>query len=91
MEAIKQYHREWDEDNLIFKDAPHHDWASDYCDALRYLAIVVTPDMPEVAHSADNALQSARLAAARASRPHVGYNLETLHADNLARQPRAMP
>jgi hypothetical protein len=90
VEAIKQYHREWDEDNLIFKDQPHHDWASDYCDALRYLAVVVSPDLPDLPHSSDNALQSARLAAARAARPHAGYNLETLHMDNLIADKRTM-
>jgi hypothetical protein len=92
VEACKQYHREWDEDLSIFKDIPVHDWASDYADALRYLAVVVSPDLalPLPSHSSDNALQSARIAAARAALPHPGYNLETLFLDNAAGQ-RTMP
>ncbi len=90
VEACKQYHREWDEDNLIYKDQPHHDWASDYCDALRYLSVVVSPDLP-IAESSDNALQSARAKLAASNKPHLGYNLETLHLDNQQRQPRTMP
>jgi hypothetical protein len=91
VEACRQYHREWDEEKLIFTDQPVHDWASDYCDALRYLAVVVSPDLQldALPSSSDNAVQSARLAA-RANRPHLGYNLETLHMDNSSSQ-RAMP
>lgn len=91
VEAAKQYHREWDEDNMIFKDIPVHDWSSDYMDALRYLAIVVSPDLSIPTLSSDNVLQSARLAAARALTPHVGYNLETLHTDNARSDKRTMP
>ena len=32
IEALKGYHREWDEDHLMFKDIPVHDWTSDYAD-----------------------------------------------------------
>ena len=38
LDAIRQYRREWDEKRQAFKDAPLHDWTSDYADALRYLA-----------------------------------------------------
>jgi len=92
VEACKQYHREWDEDKLIFSDQPVHDWASDYCDALRYLAVVVSPDLALPTYSSDNDLQSARAKAILQAqyKPHLGYNLETLHSDNAARTPRIM-
>lgn len=32
-EALKQYHREWDENRQIFKNTPCHDWSSDGADA----------------------------------------------------------
>lgn len=38
-DAIKQYRREWDEKLQKFKDMPLHDWASDFADGLRYLAM----------------------------------------------------
>jgi len=40
VEALKSYRREWDEDNLCFKEQPLHDWASDYADSFGYLAMV---------------------------------------------------
>jgi hypothetical protein len=39
VEAMKAYRRQWDDNKLIFADAPLHDWASDYCDCLRYVAL----------------------------------------------------
>jgi hypothetical protein len=41
LEAMKAYRRQWDDNKLIFADAPLHDWASDYCDCLRYVALAV--------------------------------------------------
>ena len=37
--AIRNYQREFDEKMNRFKDTPLHDWASDYSDSLRYLAL----------------------------------------------------
>ncbi len=94
IEALKGYHREWDDEKLVFSDAPVHDWTSDYADALRYLAVVVAPAVltaPGAGHSSDVLLQSARDAQARTWRPRVGYNLETLHADHAAITVRTMP
>ena len=86
IEAMKQYHREWDDDLLTFKDQPVHDWSSDYMDALRYMAVAVNIDAPGL-FSSDNALQS-RLSTPT---PSIGYNLETLHADRGALRTRNMP
>jgi hypothetical protein len=38
IDAIRQYHREWDSKLQKFKDAPLHDWTSHTADSLRYLA-----------------------------------------------------
>jgi hypothetical protein len=43
IEALKGYRREWDENLLMFKDAPKHDWCSDYADAFGYMAVVAAP------------------------------------------------
>jgi len=37
--ALKQYRREYDEKNKVFRDQPLHDWASHPADSLRYLAM----------------------------------------------------
>ncbi len=39
VDAVRGYHRAWDEKRQTFKDAPEHDWTSDYADSLRYLAV----------------------------------------------------
>lgn len=89
IEAAKGYHREWDEDKLMFSDIPVHDWTSDYMDAFRYLAIAVNVDLPQLL-SSDNSLQSRRDEQAGRWRPSVGYNLETLHLDNVSKEQRTM-
>jgi len=43
VEALKGYRREWDDDHLMFKDQPLHDWCSDYADAFGYMAVVAVP------------------------------------------------
>jgi phage terminase large subunit len=37
--ALREYHREYDEVTCVFRNKPFHDWSSNPCDALRYLAI----------------------------------------------------
>ena len=39
IECLKQYHREWDDNNLVWKGRPKHDWTSHGADAFRYLAV----------------------------------------------------
>jgi hypothetical protein len=41
VEALKSYRREWNENHNMFSDIPVHDWASDWSDAFRYMAIAV--------------------------------------------------
>jgi phage terminase large subunit len=38
LDALRMYRREWDEKLATFRDAPLHDWTSDYADGFRYLA-----------------------------------------------------
>lgn len=38
LQAMLQYHSEWDDTKRVFKTKPAHTWASHYADAVRYLA-----------------------------------------------------
>jgi len=40
IEAMKSYHREWDEKQNCFRDRPAHDWSSHIADAHRYLGVI---------------------------------------------------
>ncbi|NLE06081.1 MAG: hypothetical protein GX638_14945 [Crenarchaeota archaeon] len=46
-EALKQYHKDFDENRKIFKDTPDHDWSSHGADAFRILPFlekkIITP------------------------------------------------
>lgn len=39
IQALKNYRKEWDEKNKVFRSTPKHDWSSHGADAFRYLAI----------------------------------------------------
>jgi hypothetical protein len=74
LEAMKAYRREWDDKRLMFSDTPYHDWASDYCDALRYVAVAAgimgfSPTAKPAVLPTHKLLTDA------------GFNLETLHED----------
>lgn len=80
VEAIKGYRRTWDDNKLMFSDVPFHDWTSDYCDCLRYMALAcsllgVREEEPKEIPFADTV---ARLTASN-------FNLETMFGDNEAR------
>ena len=71
VEALKAYHREWDDNKLMFSDTPRHDWASDYADCFRYVALACA--MLGLVGKVDK----------KASRVTVNqYNLENLFMDN---------
>ena len=42
LEALANYHREWDDKNKVFKNTPSHDWSSHAADAFRYFAVGYT-------------------------------------------------
>lgn len=37
VDAMENYRREFDEKNNVYKNKPLHNWASNFCDALRYM------------------------------------------------------
>lgn len=39
LEALKQYHKDWDDDKQTFRDKPCHDWSSHAADAFRELSM----------------------------------------------------
>lgn len=39
VDCLRNYHREWDAENKIFKPMPKHDWSSHGADAFRYFAV----------------------------------------------------
>jgi phage terminase large subunit len=39
IEALRQYRTEFNDRLGVFKNAPLHDWTSDYCDSVRYFAV----------------------------------------------------
>jgi hypothetical protein len=39
IDALNNYHKEWDEDNRCWKQRPLHDWASNGSDSFRYFAV----------------------------------------------------
>lgn len=39
LEALKYYHREWDDEKKTFGLAPEHDWSSHFADSWRYLSL----------------------------------------------------
>lgn len=48
IEALRQYHREYDEDKRVFSNRPEHDWCSHSADGFRYVAVVAKLTMEEV-------------------------------------------
>lgn len=40
IDALKSYHREWDDEDKCFSEVPVHDWSSHTADAARYMATV---------------------------------------------------
>lgn len=83
LEAIKTYRREWDDNKLMFSDIPLHDWASDYCDCLRYVAMAcgvlgftgTASILPSKRVSTVDLLTAS------------GYNLQTMFEDNELKRP----
>lgn len=39
LEALRNYHREWDDEKKVFKDSPEHDWSSHYADGWLTLSV----------------------------------------------------
>jgi hypothetical protein len=39
LSSLRSYHKEWDEDNQVFKNKPEHDWSSHGADGFRSFAV----------------------------------------------------
>jgi hypothetical protein len=39
LNALKSYHKEWDEENKCYRNHPEHDWSSNGADSFRYFAV----------------------------------------------------
>ena len=50
IEALENYHREYDEKNKCFKSQPVHDWSSHGADAFRYFAVGFRERVPKRVH-----------------------------------------
>lgn len=83
IEALKGYHREWDEDIMAFKEQPQHDWCSDYADAFGYMCLVAAP---KYGHVKGRISSAANRPSSDPKRPFLEqFHLEGLFADNEAR------
>lgn len=51
VDALELYRREWIEELLTWRDKPVHDWTSNICDALRYMAVSPEPSTSGMYHS----------------------------------------
>jgi hypothetical protein len=82
LEALKGYHRKWDENLLAFSDHPEHDWCSDYADAFGYMCVVAAP---RFGHAKGNISDTTRRGS-DPKRPFLEqFHLEGLFADNEAK------
>lgn len=50
IKALKNYHKDWDDKNQVFRDKPKHDWSSHGSDAFRYLAIGFRDDLDDAGY-----------------------------------------
>ncbi len=84
LEAMKAYRRKWDENLLMFSDIPLHDWASDFCDCLRYMAMACAMlgimGVGSVKPSVSRRQTEQEMLAAS------GFNLQSMFEDNEARR-----
>ena len=76
IEALRQYHYEFDEETKTFKATPAHDWASHAADAFRYLACVA-----KVSGLLVKKPEASKPPEPIAKPLHYAFNLEDLHAD----------
>ena len=77
LEALRQYHYEYDEEKKIFSNKPAHDWSSHVADAFRYLACVVK--VSQLLSPATAAKAPGTVGGPAIARPlNKAYNLDTL-------------
>ncbi len=72
LDAIAQYHQEWDDKKGMFRDHPYHDWTSHPADVHRYAAIVekqMTNDSERVVYKQEKVKSTSRYAGTKARTP----------------------
>ncbi len=74
IEALRQYHAEFDEKTRTFKQSPRHDWTSHAADAFRYLAMAWQELRPESRPKPESQI----VAEIAAHRPTINELLEDL-------------
>lgn len=79
VDAARTYRRKFNELTQAFMDTPLHSWESDYCDALRYAAVVANKKKLE----APDPHRSVHTQA-----PYPSYSLDQLYAARNANKPR---
>ena len=83
VEALRVYRRKFDEINKVYLDKPLHDWASDYADAFRYLALVANKKKlkPPAPHQTQQGQQIGT----------SNYSLDDLFKDRERNRPQGGP
>jgi hypothetical protein len=77
IDATRTYRRSYNELTNAFMDTPLHSWESDFCDALRYSAIVANKRKLQAPTSLEGGAS-----------PYPAYNLANLFADRERNKPR---
>ena len=75
------YRKRWDELNQCFSKTPLHDFASDFADAWRYLAIVANVQKKKAPQPHGSAQNMSGLAS---------YNLEKLYTERERSKPKGI-
>ncbi len=76
IEALKGYQREWDDNKLMFKDTPLHNWCSDYADAFGYMCVVAAPRFKSAPRSADFSPEAKAAREAKEAQSRGGHSIQ---------------
>lgn len=80
LEALKVYQQQYDEDRKVYRDRPLHNWASNYADAFRQMALAYRPS-----ELAPDGKTAKRQRDAARTLPPPAYTLDALFADHEQR------
>ena len=81
--ALREYRRDYDEVNRVYREKPLHNWASNCADSIRYLALIwqelfTRPDSNAPFKYQNNILRTG-VEAPDASRPTERFNIPNIH------------
>jgi hypothetical protein len=83
LEALRQYHYDYDEEAKTFSSQPEHDWASHAADSFRYLACVVR--VSEIFQDKIKKNRTPKVVEPIAKPLHHSFHLEQLFEDHSRR------